>query len=60
VMPAPFLANPTAEFLGVASVATRKTALPHLLDAPPSIESAVFPAPVPPLTLTKGASQEQP
>jgi hypothetical protein len=60
VMPKLSLAFATAGFLGVVSGATRKTALPHLLDAPPSIESAVFPAPVPPPTLTRGASQEQP
>ncbi len=41
-----FLAACAAMCLGVVSGATRKTALPHPLDAPPSIESAVFPAPV--------------
>jgi hypothetical protein len=60
VMPEPSLAFPTAGFLDVVSGATRKTALPHLLDAPPSIESAVFPAPVFPPVVAGGANQEQP
>jgi len=44
-----FLAACAALCLGLVSGATRKTALPQLLDAPPSIESAVFPAPAPSL-----------
>jgi hypothetical protein len=60
VMPALFLATSATGFLGVVSGATRKTALPQLLDAPPSIESAVFPAPVPPPIVAGGKSQEQP
>lgn len=57
MIPGPFLATFTA---GVVSGATRKTALPHLLDAPPSIEFAVFPSPVPPPIIAAGAIQEQP
>ncbi len=41
-----FLAAGAAKCLGVVPGATRKTALPHSLDAPPSVESTVFPAPV--------------
>ncbi len=42
-----FVAACTAMFLGVVSGASRKTALPlQALDAAPSIETAVFPAPV--------------
>jgi hypothetical protein len=55
-MPELSLAFPTAGFLDVVSGATRKTALPHLLDAPPSIESAVFPAPVFPPVVAGGAN----
>lgn len=61
MMPAPFLAATSATgFLGAVSGATRKTALPHSLDAPPSIESAVLLAPVPPPIVAGAANQEQP
>jgi hypothetical protein len=59
-MPELALASPTAGFLGVVSGASRKTALPRLLDAPPSIESAVFPTPALPPIIAGGANQEQP
>lgn len=46
VTPKLSLVSPNAGLLGVVSGATRKTALPHTLVAPPSIELTVFPAPV--------------
>ena len=57
MIPGPFLATFAA---GVVSGATRKTALPQLLDAPPSIESVVFLAPASPPIVAGGIDQEQP
>lgn len=51
-----FLAAGAAMCLGVVSGATRKTALPHPLDVPPSIESTVFPAPVLSLIVATGVT----
>jgi type II secretory pathway predicted ATPase ExeA len=50
-----------AMFLGAVSGATRKTALPHqALDATPSVETAVFPAPVLPPGIIAGVNDRSP